>query len=114
MRAALAERIAASPEFAKSLQRPVTVGTEDNEELEEDDSMGEVMYDEIDSSRMLDEEVEALILQKPRHTLMDQTDVESGSDDVHIVGAHMERYTGHEFSSCIATNWWMWDAVSHI
>ena len=114
MRAALAERIAASPEFAKSLQRPETVGTEDNEELDEDDPMGEVVYDGIDSSRMVDEEVEALILQKPRHMLIDQPDAESGSDDVHIVGAHMERYTGHEFSSRVATDWWMWDAVSHI
>ena len=118
-RTTLKKRIAASPEFAKSLQRPETIGVEDEEEeeIDEDDPMDEgiVLYDGIDSSRMIDEEVEALILQEPRHLLMDQADAEPDDNDVHVVGAYVERYTGHEFSSRAATNWWMeWDAVSHM
>ena len=90
---------------------------EDEEEVDEDDLMDEdtVLYDGVDSSRTIDEEVEALMLQEPRHLLMDQTNAESDHDDVQIVGTHIERYTGHEFSSHAATNWWMeWDAVSHV
>ena len=68
-RAALQDRIAASQEFAKTLQCPESTVAEDKEESHEDDSMGGdvVLYDEIDSSRIIDEEVEALILQKPSH-----------------------------------------------
>ena len=46
-----------------SLQRPETTGVEE-EEVYEDDPMdeGTVLCDEIDSSKMIDEEVEALIL----------------------------------------------------
>lgn len=111
----LAKRIAASPEFAKTLQRPETMQAEDDEdELDENDPMDEVTYDEIDSSRMVDEEVEALILQKPGHLLMGEQGSESDNEDI-IVGAHMEKYTGHEFSSRTATNWWVeWDAMSHM
>ena len=59
--------------------------------------------------------MEALILQKPRNPLIDQENVESDHSDVCIVGSHVEKYTGHEFSSRAATNWWMeWDAVSHM
>ena len=115
-RTALKEHIAASPEFAKSFKRPETAGVEEEEEIDEDDPIDEdvVLCDEIDSSRMIDE-VEALILQEPRHLLMDQADAESDHDDVHIVGTYVERYTGHEFSSHAATNLWMeWDAVSHM
>jgi len=111
----LAERVAASPEFAKTLQRPETIVAEDDEELDEDDPMDEVTYDEIDSSKMIDEEVEALILQKPRQLPMGEPDAESDHGDVHIVGANVDRYTGHQFSSRGATGWWMdWDAMSHM
>ena len=115
-RTALTERLAASPEFAKSLQRPETTGVEE-EEVDEDDPMdeGAVLCDEIDSSKMIDEEVEALILQEPTHLPMNQVDIESDYNDVQIVGPHVEKYTGCEFSSRAATNWWMeWDATSHI
>ena len=89
--------------------------TDDDEELDEDDSTDVVIYDETDSSRMIDEEVEALVLQKSRNLFIDQSDAESDHGDVHVVGAHMEKYTEHEFSSHKATNWWMeWDAVSHM
>ena len=116
-RAALVERIKASPEFAKSLQRPETMRVEEGEEIDEHDSMSKdaVPYDEIDSSRTIGEEVEALILQEPNHLPMDQIDAGSDHDDVHIIGINVDRYTGHEFSSCTATSGWMeWDATSHI
>jgi hypothetical protein len=110
----LAERTTASPEFAKNLSRPETMGAEDDEELDEGDPTDEVVYDEIDSSRTIDEEVEALILQKSGH-LEGEPGAESNHGDVHIVGAHVERYTGYEFSSRTATSWWMaWDATSHM
>ena len=108
-RAALTDRISASTEFAKSLRRPETTGVEDSEELDEDDQGDEVVYDEIDSSKLIDEEVGALILQNPRNITMDKPD--SDGDDVQIVGTNVERYTGYEFSSRGATNLWMeWDA----
>ena len=64
---------------------------------------------------MINEEVEDLVLQEPRDLLMDQSDIESDHGDMHVVGAHMDIYTGHIFSSHRATNWWIeWDAVSHL
>ena len=79
--------------------------------------MGEdaIPYDEIDSSRMIDEEVGALILQEPSHLPMSQDDAGSDHDDVHIIGTYVERYTGHEFSSYAANSEWMeWNAMSHM
>jgi len=77
--------------------------------------VAEVVYDEIDSSRMIDEETMDLILQQPGHPLAHKPDAESDHDDHQVVGANMERYTGCEFSSCTATNSWMdWDATSHM
>jgi hypothetical protein len=74
-----------------------------------------VLYDDIDSSRTIDEEVENLILQEPSHLLTGQIDAETDPDDVHIIGTYVERYTGREFSSCAATSEWMeWDATSHM
>ncbi len=114
-RDALAERIAASPEFAKGLQRPETMEVEDDDELDEDNPMDEVIYDEIDSSKMIDEETEALILQEPGHLDTDEPDAEPDHGDVHVVGDKVDRYTGYEFSSHEATNWWVeWDAMSHV
>ena len=89
-RAALKVRIATSPEFSKNLQHPETTETEVEEEKSGDDAVGEVVsYDEIDSSRTIDEEAEAPILQKPNHLLRSPADVESDYDDVHIKGTHV-------------------------
>ena len=54
------------------------------EEVDEDDPMdeGAVLCDEIDSSKMIDKEVEALTLQEPTHLPMDQVDTESDHNDV--------------------------------
>ncbi len=116
-RAALQDRIAASPEFSRSLQCPATTGVEDEEESSEDGSMGQdaVLYDEVDSSRTIDEEVEALMLQRSSHLVTDQANAESDHDDVCIVGAHVERYTGHVLPSHAVNGEWMeWDATSHM
>ena len=115
-RAALKVRIATSPEFSKNLQRPETTEAKVEEEKSGNDAVSEVVsYDEIDSSRTIDEEVEALILQKPNHLFRSPADVESDHDDVHIIGMHVEKYTGLEFSSHVATGGWVeWDATSHM
>jgi len=82
--------------------------------VDDDDEADGVIYDEIDSLKMVNEEVEALMLQDSSHSLVDQLDVEPDHGDVHIIGSHVERYTGQEFSSCAATNWWVeWDAAPH-
>ena len=109
----LAEQIAASPEFERSFQRPGTIGEEDDDEFDEDDPMVDVTYDEIDSSRMINE-VGTLVLQEPGH-LMGEQNAKSDDGDIHIVGENVERYTGHQFSSHAATTWWMeWDAMPHV
>lgn len=72
----------------------------------------EVGYDEIDSSKTIEEETGDLILQRPTN-LTDQREAGPDDDDVCIIGTHVERYTGRYFSSCKATNEWMaWDATS--
>ena len=92
------------------------MGEEGDEELDDGDEVGVVVYDEIDSSKMINEEVEDLMLQEPRGLLMDNPDTNSDCDDLRIVGKNLERYTGHNFSSHMATNlwpWMEWDATSH-
>jgi len=59
--------------------------------------VAEVVYDEIDSSRMIDEETMDLILQQSGHPLAHKPDANSDHDDHQVVGANMERYTGREF-----------------
>ena len=61
--------------------------------------MDEVVYNEIDSSKMVDEETMDLILQQPVHPLVHRPDAGSDHDDDQVVGPNIERYTGHEFSS---------------
>ena len=73
------------------------------------------MYDEIDSSRMINEEVETLLLQTPGVPTKDQPDPDSDNGDVHAVGTHMEKYTGCKLSPHNAVDWWVeWDAASHV
>ena len=97
-----------------NIQQPRTIGEEDDDQFDEDDPMVDVTYYEIDSSRMINEEVGTLVLQEPGH-LMGEQDAKLDDGDMHIVGENIERYTGHQFSSCAATTWWMeWDAMSHV
>jgi hypothetical protein len=115
-RLALAERIKASPDFLKSLQRPETGEAEDEESFDEEFmDENEVEYDEIDSSKTIDEEVEDLILQKSDNLPTYHMNTDSAAEEAHILGAHMERYTGHEFTARTATNDWMaWDAAPYM
>ena len=48
-----------------------------------------MVYDETDSSKMINEEVEALILQEPRGPTKDQLDSDSDDGDVDAVGTHI-------------------------
>jgi hypothetical protein len=115
-KAALKDRIATSPEFAKNLQRPDVAGVQEDEEFNDDAQGDVVVHDGIDSSKMINEEVEDLILQEPGHLLVDNPDTTSDDDDLHIVGKNLEKYTGHDFSSRMATGSWPWiewDATSH-
>ena len=74
-----------------------------------------MVYDETDSSKMINEVVEALILQEPRGSTKDQLDSDSDDGDVNAVGTHMEEYTGCELPPDEAANWWVeWDAASHM
>ena len=85
------------------------------DEKEDGDAEDEdvVLYDEVDSSRAIDEKIEALILPKPNNLPMDQENVESDQDNVHVVGPNVEQYTGHTFSAQVTTTQWMeWDATS--
>ena len=79
--------------------------------------MGEdaVSYDEIDSSRTINEEVESLILQGPSSLPVNQNNAGSDDEDVHVIGTNVDRYTGHRFSSSTVNSEWMeWDADSHM
>ena len=72
----------------------------------------EIGYDEIDSSKTIDEEVEDLVLQKSNNL---PTHHESAVEDAYIIGAHMERYTGCEFTTHTTTNDWMaWNAAPYM
>jgi hypothetical protein len=64
-KAALKDQIAASPEFAKNLQQPDVAGVQEDEELNDNAQGDVVVHDGIDSSKMINEEVEDLILQEP-------------------------------------------------
>ena len=98
-RTALKEQIAASPEFAKSLQWPDAPGEEEDGSVDEGSHVDGVVYNEIDSLKMIDEETMDLILQQPVHPLVHKPDADSDHDDDQVVRPNIERYTGHEFSS---------------
>jgi hypothetical protein len=92
------DQTTASPEFAKNLQQPDVAGVQEDEELNDDAQGDVVVHDGIDSSKMINEEVEDLILQELGHLLVDNPDTTSDNDDLHIVGKNLEKYTGHDFS----------------
>ena len=62
---------------------------------------------------MINEEVDDLILQAPEHLLVDNSDAESDHDGLHIVGANLEKYTGKDSSSYLATKSWPWLEWDH-
>ena len=101
---ALAERIKNSQDFSDTLFRAEPMGVEDNEAIANgDQEESTVEYDEIDSSKTLDEEIA---------DLMTIPGVGDPSEEV-CVGTDLEQFIGHEFSARAATTAWMkWDAKS--
>jgi hypothetical protein len=92
-----------SQEFTDTLYESETVGTAEEEEelsdVQEDDS---IIYDEIDSSKTLDEEIANFMV-------MGTADEPSEEDEV-CVGTDLLQFIGHEFSMVNATTSWMkWD-----
>ena len=65
------------------------------------------MYDEIDSSKTMDEEIASFMV-------MDKVDEPSEDDEV-CVGTDLAQFIGHEFSIPSATTAWMkWDVKRHV
>jgi len=100
----LAERMKNSQEFSSTLFRVEPIGTEDNEvDADEDEEDSTIEYDEIDSSKTLDEEI---------GDLMTVSGVDDPSDEGEVcVGTDLDQFIGYEFSTQAATAAWMnWNA----
>jgi len=97
-------------EFVDTLSQSGPVGTEEDDEVTEDDEKEVVEYDEIDSSKTVQEEIADFMAKGS----VDGQLGEEEEEEV-CVGTNLEQYIGHEFSSQAATNAWMkWDTnVSH-
>ena len=94
---ALSERMKKSKEFTDTLSRLEPVGTEDDEVISDVGGMA-VEYDEVDSSKTVEEEVVDLMA----------AEVDDSSDEGKVcVGTNLEQYIGYEFSSHTATDAWM-------
>jgi len=102
---ALLERMKNSKDFTDTLSRTGTIGTEEEEEEEEwvtNNGSKVIEYDEIDSSKTVEEEIADLMAGGAVDDLVE--------DDEVCVGTNLEQYIGYEFSSQTATNAWMkWD-----
>lgn len=110
----LLERIAKDPEFYKSLNRMDEGGEEEDQESDDENGGdGKVCYDEIDSSKTIDEAVTEIIKSNPADSLADiYADKDDGSlseSDAEDRGAgtNLDIYIGSEFSTCNATKGWM-------
>ena len=78
---------------------------EEDEATDDDNSEGVVEYDEIDSSKTVEEEIVDLMAASAVDGSLDE-----GQDEV-CVGTDLEQYIGYEFSSQAATAAWMkWDS----
>jgi hypothetical protein len=90
-----------SQEFIDTLSGMEPIGIEEDDEnyLPSDQKGDAVIYDEIDSSKTIDEEVIALMT----------ADMEDGvSEDGEVcVGTDLSQFIGHEFTATAATNAWM-------
>jgi hypothetical protein len=87
-----------SQEFIDTLSGMEPIGIEEDDEnyLPSDQKGDAVIYDEIDSSKTIDEEVIALMT----------ADMEDGvSEDGEVcVGTDLSQFIGHEFTATAATN----------
>lgn len=103
-KAALAKRVKNSKAFVNSLSCMEPIGTEEDDEVDGDDE-GErtVEYDEIDSSKTLEEIAD----------LMTTQTADDPSDEGEVcIGTNLEEFIGYEFSTRAATTAWMkWDTM---
>ena len=126
-KAALEKRIKDSGDFAKTLSQMEPIGIEGDEEVEDGNQEGTVVnYDEIDSSKTLEEEIADLMTSGGVEEVADPmaidaeeeiadpmtTDVVDNplDEDEVCVGTNLEEFVGYEFSTRAATTVWMkWD-----
>jgi len=99
---ALSEWMKNSKDFTDTLSRVGPIGVEEEEEeVTGDGSEKAIEYDEIDSSKTVEEEIADLMAGGAVNDL---------EEDEVCVGTNLEQYIGYEFSSQTATNSWMkWD-----
>jgi len=111
----LSEWISTDQEFYQSLKR--SDQGEDQDDTDSDDNDGNnngmVDHDEIDSSKTIDTAITEIIERTPANSLADiyggEDDGLLGESDVEDrgTGTNLDRYIGHEFSTCNATGGWM-------
>lgn len=76
------------------------IGTEDDPIG--DQGEGEIIYDDIDSSKTIDEEIVDLMTKNAEDELSEEEEV--------CIGTDLDQFIGHEFSIPNATDAWMkWD-----
>lgn len=88
-----------SQEFINTLHEPEPVGEEEEEALSNDQGDNSVIYDEIDSSMTMDEEI--------ANFMVTGTAVEPSEGDEVCIGTDLSQFIGHEFSMRNATTAWM-------
>jgi hypothetical protein len=109
----LLERISTDQEFYKSLKGSDEGGEEDQDDNDNDGDNKTVHYDEIDSSKTINEAIADVIKRAPADCLadiyVDKDDGLSGESDAEDrgTGTNLDMYTGHEFSTRNATGGWM-------
>lgn len=92
-----------SQEFTSTLHEPEATGVGDDDgDLPNNQEDNPIIYDEIDSSKTMDEETADFMA-------MGTADEVSEEDEV-CVGTNLSQFLGHEFSIPNATAAWMkWD-----
>ena len=94
-----------SKDFTDTLSQLGSLGTEEDE-FADSGNEGAIEYDDIDSSKTVEEEIADLMA---KDTVDGSLDEDEDEDEV-CVGTDLEQYIGYEFSSQAATNAWMkWD-----
>lgn len=108
----LLEWVSTDHEFYKSLKRLDEGDGDEEQEGVHDDEEKVVCYDDIDSSKTIDEAISDLIgypsadcpadIYAEKGEELIESDAEDGG-----TGINLDKYTGPEFSTCDATGKWM-------
>jgi hypothetical protein len=107
------DQIGTNPEFYKNIKGSDEGEKEDEDENNNDSDHGIVHYDEVNSSTTIDAVIADIIGRDPVDCLADiyadKDDGLSNESDVEDrgTGSNLDMYTGHEFSTCNATEGWM-------